>query len=112
MSSASDLKQKFASSHVWGLAACFRWRYLRAARRLSSSVPNGDQRKWHCLGQDDVSGLRVGDGLAIAAFVSILIVNLATPLFGMAFLVHMHKRLSGPRPELIESAQKTSVPVA
>ena len=41
-------------------------------------------------------------GCVIAAFVSIPIVNLATPLFGMAFMVHMHKRLSGPRPELIE----------
>jgi CysZ protein len=50
-------------------------------------------------------------GLIIAAFVSIPIVNLATPLFGMAFMVHMHKRLSGPRPELIEPARKTSVPV-
>src|ERR1700726_2093886 len=51
-------------------------------------------------------------GLIIAAFVSIPIVNLATPLFGMAFMVHMHKRLSGPRPELIEPGRKTSVPVA
>jgi uncharacterized protein involved in cysteine biosynthesis len=51
-------------------------------------------------------------GLVIAAFVSIPIVNLATPLFGMAFMVHMHKRLSGPRPELIEPGRKTSVPVA
>jgi CysZ protein len=34
-------------------------------------------------------------GLFIAAFVSIPIVNLATPLFAMAFMVHMHKRLSG-----------------
>jgi CysZ protein len=34
-------------------------------------------------------------GLFIAAFVSIPIVNLATPLFGMAFMVHIHKRLSG-----------------
>ena len=33
-------------------------------------------------------------GLLIAAFVSIPIVNLATPLFGMALMVHMHKRLS------------------
>jgi uncharacterized protein involved in cysteine biosynthesis len=41
-------------------------------------------------------------GCLIAAFVSIPIVNLATPLFGMAFMVHMHKRLSGPRPELVE----------
>jgi uncharacterized protein involved in cysteine biosynthesis len=50
-------------------------------------------------------------GLIIAAFVSIPIVNLATPIFGMAFMVHMHKRLSGPRPELIEPGRKTSVPV-
>jgi len=50
-------------------------------------------------------------GLVIAAFVSIPIVNLATPLFGMALMVHMHKRLSGPRPELIEPSRKTSVPV-
>ena len=36
-------------------------------------------------------------GLLIAAFVSIPIVNLATPLFGMALMVHMHKRLSRPQ---------------
>ena len=51
-------------------------------------------------------------GLFIAAFVSIPIVNLATPLFGMAFMVHMHKRLSGPRPELIEPVPKASVTTA
>ena len=45
-------------------------------------------------------------GLIIAAFVAIPIVNLATPLFGMAFMVHMHKRLSGPRPELIEPSSE------
>jgi uncharacterized protein involved in cysteine biosynthesis len=33
-------------------------------------------------------------GLFIAAFVSIPLVNLATPLFAMAFMVHVHKRLS------------------
>ena len=49
-------------------------------------------------------------GLVIAAFVSIPIVNLATPVFAMAFMVHMHKRLSGPRPELIEPARRTGVP--
>src|SRR5262249_58185001 len=36
-------------------------------------------------------------GLMIAAFVSIPIVNLATPLFGTALMVHMHKRLGGSR---------------
>jgi uncharacterized protein involved in cysteine biosynthesis len=51
-------------------------------------------------------------GLFIAAFVSIPIVNLATPLFGMAFMVHMHKRLNGPRPELIEPDRVTKMPVA
>jgi uncharacterized protein involved in cysteine biosynthesis len=40
-------------------------------------------------------------GLFIAAFVSIPILNLATPLFGMAFMTHMHKKLAGPRRELI-----------
>src|SRR6478672_12938301 len=45
-------------------------------------------------------------GLIIAAFVSIPIVTLAPPLFGMAFMVHMHKRLSGSRPELIEPARQ------
>jgi CysZ protein len=42
-------------------------------------------------------------GLFIAAFVSIPIINLATPLFGMAFMVHMHKRLadSWPKQELL-----------
>jgi uncharacterized protein involved in cysteine biosynthesis len=44
-------------------------------------------------------------GLFIAAFVSIPVVNLATPIFAMAFMVHMHKRLSGSRPELIAPAR-------
>ena len=34
----------------------------------------------------------------IAAFVSIPILNLATPLFAMAFMVHMHKKLSAAAP--------------
>jgi uncharacterized protein involved in cysteine biosynthesis len=41
-------------------------------------------------------------GLPIALFVSIPILNLATPLFAMAMMVHVHKRLSGQRIELIE----------
>lgn len=36
-------------------------------------------------------------GLMIAAVVSIPIVNLVTPLFGMALMVHLHKKLSGGR---------------
>jgi CysZ protein len=34
-------------------------------------------------------------GLFIAGFVSIPILNLATPLFGTALMVHIHKRLTG-----------------
>ncbi|MBV8754171.1 MAG: sulfate transporter family protein [Hyphomicrobiales bacterium] len=45
-------------------------------------------------------------GLLIAAFVSIPIVNLATPLFGMALMVHVHKRLTNPRNELLERAAR------
>jgi CysZ protein len=40
-------------------------------------------------------------GMAIALFVSIPIVNLATPVFAMAYMVHIHKRMAG-RVELIE----------
>jgi CysZ protein len=39
-------------------------------------------------------------GLFIAGFVSIPILNLATPLFGTALMVHIHKRLIGPKREL------------
>jgi CysZ protein len=41
-------------------------------------------------------------GAFIAAFVSIPILNLATPLFGVAFMTHVHKRIAGQRRELIE----------
>ena len=43
-------------------------------------------------------------GLFIAGFVSIPVVNLATPLFGMAFMVHVHKRLSREQAPLIARA--------
>ncbi len=41
-------------------------------------------------------------GMTIALFVSIPVVNLATPIFAMAYMVHIHKRMSGKRVELIE----------
>ena len=41
-------------------------------------------------------------GMFVAVFVSIPVVNLATPIFAMAFMVHVHKKLSGSRPQLIE----------
>jgi CysZ protein len=40
-------------------------------------------------------------GMVISAFVSIPIVNFATPVFAMAFMVHMHKKLSGSPAALI-----------
>jgi CysZ protein len=42
-------------------------------------------------------------GMFIAVFVSIPVVNLATPIFAMAFMVHVHKRMAGKRAELIEA---------
>ena len=42
-------------------------------------------------------------GMLIAAFVSIPIVNLATPVFAMAFMVHVHKKLAGARIELVQA---------
>jgi uncharacterized protein involved in cysteine biosynthesis len=48
-------------------------------------------------------------GLFIAGFVLIPILNLATPLFGTAFMVHMHKRLTRPRQgELLEPSRGAS----
>jgi len=44
-------------------------------------------------------------GMVIALFVSIPVLNLATPIFAMAFMVHIHKQLSGRRIELIEPAR-------
>ena len=41
-------------------------------------------------------------GMIIAVFVSIPILNFATPVFAMAFMVHVHKKLAGRRTELIE----------
>lgn len=37
-------------------------------------------------------------GLVIAAFLAIPLVNLLTPLFAAAFMVHLHKALSGKKP--------------
>jgi CysZ protein len=37
-------------------------------------------------------------------------VNLATPLFGMAMMVHLHKRLSGRRPSEIGMTRAEAIP--
>ncbi len=50
-------------------------------------------------------GLVFVAGLFIAAFVSIPVINLATPLFGMAFMVHIHKRVSNAQARLAEPAR-------
>jgi CysZ protein len=42
-------------------------------------------------------------GMVIAVFVSIPVLNLATPIFAMAYMVHIHKRMAGRRVELIEA---------
>ncbi len=44
-------------------------------------------------------------GMVIAVFVSIPLLNLATPIFAMAFMVHIHKLVTGKRVELIEPAR-------
>lgn len=69
--------------------------FLLAAMRFHSVEEAKALRKRH-------HGTIVLAGAFIAAFVSIPILNLATPLFGMAFMTHMHKRIAGPRRELIE----------
>jgi uncharacterized protein involved in cysteine biosynthesis len=69
--------------------------FLLAAMRFHSVEEAKRLRKVH-------HGTIVLAGTFIAAFVSIPILNLATPLFGTAFMVHMHKKLVGSRRELIE----------
>jgi uncharacterized protein involved in cysteine biosynthesis len=68
--------------------------FLLAAMRFHSVEEAKALRRRH-------HGTVVLAGAFIAAFVSIPILNLATPLFGMAFMTHMHKRIAGPRRELI-----------
>ena len=46
-------------------------------------------------------------GLFIAGFVSIPILNLATPLFGTALMVHVHKRLTARMRELAEGPMRS-----
>ncbi len=58
-----------------------------AAMRFRSPA----EAKW--LRKRNATTVFIG-GLLIAAFVSIPIVNLATPVFAMALMVHLHKRAS------------------
>ena len=44
-------------------------------------------------------------GMVIAAFVSIPILNFATPVFAMAFMVHVHKKMSGARAGVVKAAR-------
>lgn len=70
--------------------------FLLAAMRFHSVEEAKALRKLHA------SHILVA-GLFVAAFVSIPILNLATPLFGTAFMVHIHKRFTGGgKRELIE----------
>jgi uncharacterized protein involved in cysteine biosynthesis len=62
-----------------------------AAMRFRSPAEAKAMRKRH-------AGAVFRAGLAIAAFVSIPVLNLATPLFATAFMVHIHKRLSESDP--------------
>lgn len=61
-----------------------------AAMRFRPPIEAKALRKRH-------AGSVYGAGLLIAAFVSIPIVNLATPLFAMPLMVHVHKRLARGR---------------
>ncbi|HMJ42427.1 MAG TPA: sulfate transporter family protein [Pseudolabrys sp.] len=44
-------------------------------------------------------------GMVVAAFVSIPILNFATPVFAMAFMVHIHKKMSGYRTVVLATAR-------
>jgi CysZ protein len=83
---------------IFFVANCYllgREYFLLAAMRFHSVEEAKALRRRH-------HGTIVLAGAFIAGFVSIPILNLATPIFGMAFMTHMHKKLAGPRRELIE----------
>jgi uncharacterized protein involved in cysteine biosynthesis len=85
----------FANAYLLG-----REYFLLAAMRFHSVEEAKALRRAH-------SGQLLVAGMFIAGFVSIPIVNLATPLFGTAFMTHIHKRIAGgPRRELIEPARR------
>jgi CysZ protein len=65
-----------------------------AAMRFHSAAEAKALRKIH-----EAAFFRAG--MLISAFVSIPIVNLATPLFATALMVHLHKQIAGERRELI-----------
>jgi uncharacterized protein involved in cysteine biosynthesis len=44
-------------------------------------------------------------GMLIALFVSVPLLNLATPIFAMALMVRLHKRVVGSKAQLIEAAR-------
>jgi len=73
-----------------------------AAMRFRSPAEAKALRKQH-------AGAVFAAGFFIAALVSIPIVNLITPLFGMAMMVHLHKQLAGPRVELIEPERRAAL---
>jgi CysZ protein len=75
----------FATSYLLG-----REYFLLAAMRFRPPIEAKAFRRSHRI-TVFVAGMFIG------AFVSIPVVNLATPLFAMAFMVHMHKRLSTQR---------------
>ena len=77
----------FATAYLQG-----RQYFELAAMRFHPAAEAKALRKAH-------KGTVFAAGMLIAAFVSIPIVNLATPLFGTAFMVHVHKRLHGAQRE-------------
>ena len=64
--------------------------FLLAAMRFRTPADAKAMRREH-------AGTIFGAGLMIAGFVSIPILNLATPLFATALMVHIHKRLTAAR---------------
>jgi CysZ protein len=80
----------FANAYLLG-----REYFELAAMRFRSPDEARALRKSH-------AGYIFASGMVIALFISIPILNLATPIFAMAFMVHVHKKLFGGRAELIE----------
>ena len=75
-----------------------------AALRYRSETDAKDMRAKH-------SGTVFAAGLVIAGFLAIPILNLATPLFAAAFMVHLHQRISAKTGSLPDPRFRTRAAV-
>ena len=71
---------------------------------MSNKIRTGRDRRQRSVPLTDTEGV-VGWATAITQVAASSTIALATPIFAMAFMVHIHKRLTVKRVTLIEPAR-------